>query len=55
MPQLDPGPWLSIWLTSWLIFIFMMPSLIMLFQPYNSQTKGHNLKNTKNPWYWPWP
>nr|QPP19883.1 ATP synthase subunit 8 [Cynoglossus monopus] len=54
MPQLDPGPWMLIWLSSWLIFIFTMPTLMMMFKPSNLPTKNQNLNST-DPWNWPWP
>nr|YP_009744366.1 ATP synthase F0 subunit 8 [Cynoglossus roulei]QIE13320.1 ATP synthase subunit 8 [Cynoglossus roulei]QNO35767.1 ATP synthase F0 subunit 8 [Cynoglossus roulei] len=54
MPQLNPGPWLLIWLSSWLIFLLTIPPLVIMFKPMNSPIKSltHFLPD---PWYWPWP
>nr|YP_009001937.1 ATP synthase F0 subunit 8 [Cynoglossus itinus]AFC88394.1 ATP synthase F0 subunit 8 [Cynoglossus itinus] len=54
MPQLNPGPWMLIGLSSWLIFLLLIPPLVILFKPVNSPTKKQTL-NPLDPWHWPWP
>nr|YP_009938684.1 ATP synthase F0 subunit 8 [Cynoglossus nanhaiensis]AWQ65111.1 ATP synthase subunit-8 [Cynoglossus nanhaiensis]QNV46917.1 ATP synthase F0 subunit 8 [Cynoglossus nanhaiensis] len=54
MPQLNPGPWMLIWLSSWVIFLFTIPPLMISFKPSNSPTKSQIL-NPLDSWHWPWP
>nr|AAT76639.1 ATPase subunit 8 [Pelodiscus sinensis]QEO19003.1 ATP synthase F0 subunit 8 [Pelodiscus sinensis]WFF64262.1 ATP synthase F0 subunit 8 [Pelodiscus sinensis]WFF64275.1 ATP synthase F0 subunit 8 [Pelodiscus sinensis]WFF64288.1 ATP synthase F0 subunit 8 [Pelodiscus sinensis] len=53
MPQLNPNPWLSILLTTWLVYIMIyQPKIISLLQTNNI---NHNLKPLNiNSWNWPW-
>nr|UFQ89303.1 ATP synthase F0 subunit 8 [Eopsetta jordani] len=54
MPQLNPGPWFLIWLSSWLIFMLTIPPLVLMFKPANSPSTNQAL-SPLNPWNWPWP
>nr|WNH37476.1 ATP synthase F0 subunit 8 [Synodus saurus] len=54
MPQLNPAPWFSILLFSWLIFLTVIPPKVI----------GHTFPNEPltrtadamkpSPWTWPW-
>nr|WAB69973.1 ATP synthase F0 subunit 8 [Tepuihyla edelcae] len=53
MPQLDPTPWFSILIVSWLILIVFTPKVskyLNLNDPNPQTYKGLN-----KPWSWPWP
>nr|ABD58883.1 ATP synthase F0 subunit 8 [Nycticryphes semicollaris]QOD97692.1 ATP synthase F0 subunit 8 [Nycticryphes semicollaris] len=54
MPQLNPNPWFSIMLMSWLTFsLLIQPKLLMLTTTNTPSNK--TLTNTKtNSWPWPW-
>nr|AAT81534.1 ATP synthase subunit 8 [Notarius bonillai] len=53
MPQLNPTPWLTILLFSWLIFLTVIPPKIMSHTFTNDTTLStKNLKST--PWDWLW-
>nr|YP_008993055.1 ATP synthase F0 subunit 8 [Cynoglossus quadrilineatus]AFB71238.1 ATP synthase subunit 8 [Cynoglossus quadrilineatus] len=54
MPQLNPGPWLLIWLSSWLIFLLTIPPLVLKFKT-NNPLNTNQTTNPVNPWNWPWP
>nr|YP_009258858.1 ATP synthase F0 subunit 8 [Cynoglossus zanzibarensis]AID59750.1 ATP synthase F0 subunit 8 [Cynoglossus zanzibarensis] len=54
MPQLNPSPWMLIWLSSWIIFLLTIPPLVLMFKPSNAPTTDR-LLNPLNPWSWPWP
>nr|YP_003434300.1 ATP synthase F0 subunit 8 [Palea steindachneri]ACL27733.1 ATPase subunit 8 [Palea steindachneri]ARR28360.1 ATPase subunit 8 [Palea steindachneri]UMB50737.1 ATP synthase F0 subunit 8 [Palea steindachneri] len=53
MPQLNPTPWLSILLTTWLAYIMIYQPKTTSFLQTNNITHNHKLSNT-NPWNWPW-
>nr|YP_009019236.1 ATP synthase subunit 8 [Trinectes maculatus]AFC88459.1 ATP synthase subunit 8 [Trinectes maculatus] len=54
MPQLNPSPWLMLFLTTWLIFLYFLPSKIMnhAFPNLPSPKPTQNQKTT--PFNWPW-
>nr|YP_009255537.1 ATP synthase F0 subunit 8 [Cynoglossus joyneri]AND82389.1 ATP synthase subunit 8 [Cynoglossus joyneri]ARK36814.1 ATP synthase subunit 8 [Cynoglossus joyneri] len=54
MPQLNPAPWFLIWVSSWLIFLFTIPAVVMMFKRTNPLIKSQTL-NPSDPWHWPWP
>ncbi|YP_089594.1 ATP synthase F0 subunit 8 (mitochondrion) [Rhinatrema bivittatum] len=51
MPQLNPGPWFTIMLFSWLIFL-LIPAKMIKHQQTNLPTDQEQLPH--NPWTWPW-
>nr|YP_003587425.1 ATP synthase F0 subunit 8 [Apalone ferox]ACO83388.1 ATPase subunit 8 [Apalone ferox]AEC04372.1 ATPase subunit 8 [Pelochelys cantorii]ARR28341.1 ATPase subunit 8 [Apalone ferox] len=53
MPQLNPNPWLSILLITWLTYITIYQPKITSFLQTNSITHNYKHSNT-NPWNWPW-
>nr|YP_009519887.1 ATP synthase F0 subunit 8 [Diploderma flaviceps]ART66033.1 ATPase subunit 8 [Diploderma flaviceps] len=52
MPQLNPAPWLTVMLITWLTLLIVMTKVL------NSSPVPHpstqNLKITKPPLTWPW-
>nr|AGN71593.1 ATP synthase F0 subunit 8 [Tomopterna cryptotis] len=53
MPQLIPDPWFFIFMTSWLILLFLAPKKIL----NHSKLNEFNPKTTntaKYLWTWPW-
>nr|YP_003345077.1 ATP synthase F0 subunit 8 [Kaupichthys hyoproroides]BAI53202.1 ATPase subunit 8 [Kaupichthys hyoproroides] len=54
MPQLNPAPWFSILLFSWMVFLMIIPTKVMA-HTFNNEP---NLQSTKTPetthWNWPW-
>nr|YP_008993029.1 ATP synthase F0 subunit 8 [Cynoglossus sinicus]AFB71212.1 ATP synthase subunit 8 [Cynoglossus sinicus] len=54
MPQLNPGPWLFIWLSSWFIFLLTIPPLVLMFKP-NNPVNTSQMTSPLNSWNWPWP
>nr|YP_002970907.1 ATP synthase F0 subunit 8 [Trionyx triunguis]BAH79149.1 ATP8ase [Trionyx triunguis] len=53
MPQLNPNPWLSILLITWLTYITIHQPKIMSFSQTNNITNDPKYQIT-NPWNWPW-
>nr|AAQ03490.1 ATP synthase subunit 8 [Brycon chagrensis]AAQ03500.1 ATP synthase subunit 8 [Brycon guatemalensis]AAQ03534.1 ATP synthase subunit 8 [Brycon n. sp. 'Howes']AAQ03492.1 ATP synthase subunit 8 [Brycon chagrensis]AAQ03494.1 ATP synthase subunit 8 [Brycon chagrensis] len=54
MPQLNPAPWFSILMFSWLIFLIVIPPKI-LKHTFNKEPKLDPQKAKYEPWVWPWP
>nr|YP_007624596.1 ATP synthase F0 subunit 8 [Calyptorhynchus lathami]AEA36009.1 ATP synthase F0 subunit 8 [Calyptorhynchus lathami] len=54
MPQLNPNPWLSIMITSWLTFILIIQPKVLSFTPTNLPTNKTLTTIKINPWIWPW-
>nr|YP_009721081.1 ATP synthase F0 subunit 8 [Psittacula roseata]QGM79879.1 ATP synthase F0 subunit 8 [Psittacula roseata] len=55
MPQLNPNPWLSIMIMSWLTFSLIIQPKILAFTPTNHPAKKAPTATKNNPWTWPWP
>nr|YP_009113967.1 ATP synthase F0 subunit 8 [Pelusios castaneus]AGL45236.1 ATP synthase F0 subunit 8 [Pelusios castaneus] len=53
MPQLNPYPWFSTFLTSWLILIILLLK-IKSHVSNNPPTNKKNTLTTPSPWIWPW-
>nr|YP_138309.1 ATP synthase F0 subunit 8 [Microhyla heymonsi]AAT07903.1 ATP synthase subunit 8 [Microhyla heymonsi] len=53
MPQLIPDPWFLIFLSSWLIIIFLAPQKILNHTILNEPSPKHS-KTTHQNWVWPW-
>nr|BAR45801.1 adenosine triphosphatase subunit 8 [Synodus kaianus] len=54
MPQLNPAPWFSIMLFSWLIFLTVIPPKV-LGHTFPSEPTPHSADAMKSePWTWPW-
>nr|WNH37053.1 ATP synthase F0 subunit 8 [Herklotsichthys quadrimaculatus] len=54
MPQLNPSPWLAIFIFSWLIFLAFIPPKVMAHQFSNEPTALSAEKAKPQPWHWPW-
>nr|YP_004733085.1 ATP synthase F0 subunit 8 [Triturus karelinii]ADV35477.1 ATP synthase F0 subunit 8 [Triturus karelinii] len=54
MPQLNPGPWFSIFLTSWIIYLIIIMAKINNFKYQNEPTPQNTKKEKTQPWDWPW-
>nr|YP_010960331.1 ATP synthase F0 subunit 8 [Trinectes inscriptus]WNH37695.1 ATP synthase F0 subunit 8 [Trinectes inscriptus] len=54
MPQLNPSPWLMLFLMTWLIFLSLLPMKIMnhTFPNLPNPKPAQNQKTT--PFNWPW-
>nr|YP_004021489.1 ATP synthase F0 subunit 8 [Occidozyga martensii]ACZ02641.1 ATP synthase subunit 8 [Occidozyga martensii] len=53
MPQLTPDPWLFIFFSSWLIFVFFMPKKILSHKFFNPPMMK-SMKSSSTNWTWPW-
>nr|BBO49574.1 ATPase subunit 8 [Breviceps mossambicus] len=53
MPQLLPGPWFYIFISSWLIMLFLFPRKILTNTLLNNPTPTSATK-TYYTWTWPW-
>nr|NP_203705.1 ATP synthase F0 subunit 8 [Osteoglossum bicirrhosum]BAB64381.1 ATPase subunits 8 [Osteoglossum bicirrhosum] len=54
MPQLNPAPWLLIFLFSWLVLLTMIPPKILKHHFTNEPTSQTTEKQPLAPWNWPW-
>nr|YP_010598568.1 ATP synthase F0 subunit 8 [Cynops orientalis]ASF62321.1 ATP synthase F0 subunit 8 [Cynops orientalis]WAK99395.1 ATP synthase F0 subunit 8 [Cynops orientalis] len=54
MPQLNPGPWFSIFLTSWIIYLTILTAKITNLKLQNEPTPQSTKKEKTQPWNWPW-
>nr|YP_009117979.1 ATP synthase F0 subunit 8 [Pomacanthus imperator]AJE75232.1 ATP synthase F0 subunit 8 [Pomacanthus imperator] len=54
MPQLNPSPWFTIMVFTWLIFLYALPAKILAHTYMNEQT-GMTLDFPEpEAWFWPW-
>nr|AGZ18955.1 ATP synthase F0 subunit 8 [Epicrionops cf. marmoratus UMMZ 190478] len=54
MPQLNPAPWLTIMLFSWVIFLTIIPTKVIKHAQASNVTSAPEHKHHA-PWTWPWP
>nr|YP_010890644.1 ATP synthase F0 subunit 8 [Amazona vinacea]WJK71625.1 ATP synthase F0 subunit 8 [Amazona vinacea] len=54
MPQLNPNPWFSIMIMSWLTFSLILQPKMLSFTPTNTPTNKAPTTTKNNPWIWPW-
>nr|YP_010230728.1 ATP synthase F0 subunit 8 [Cacatua alba]QSV10405.1 ATP synthase F0 subunit 8 [Cacatua alba] len=54
MPQLNPNPWLSIMIMTWLTLSLIIQPKMLPFTPTNPPTNKTTLTTKTNPWTWPW-
>nr|QUJ18496.1 ATP synthase protein 8 [Pomacentrus sulfureus] len=54
MPQLDPAPWFAILVSSWLIFLTVIPPKILGHTTLNDPAPQSAQKPKTEPWTWPW-
>nr|WNH20130.1 ATP synthase F0 subunit 8 [Grammicolepis brachiusculus] len=54
MPQLNPAPWLMIFLFSWLMLLTVIPPKILAHTFPNTPTPQSTQTIKSNPWTWTW-
>nr|ABD58888.1 ATP synthase F0 subunit 8 [Fratercula arctica] len=54
MPQLNPNPWLSSLLLSWLTFSLIIQPKLLSFIPTNLPSNKTPMTIKSAPWTWPW-
>nr|ABS00695.1 ATPase subunit 8 [Aplonis grandis] len=54
MPQLNPGPWFFIMLTSWLTFSLIIQPKLLSFITMNPPSNKTPKTPKTTPWTWPW-
>nr|YP_009244837.1 ATP synthase F0 subunit 8 [Dendrocopos leucotos]AMO02212.1 ATP synthase F0 subunit 8 [Dendrocopos leucotos] len=54
MPQLNPNPWFSIMLLSWLTFSLMIQPKLLSFPHTNPPINKVQTIAETSPWPWPW-
>nr|YP_010956540.1 ATP synthase F0 subunit 8 [Equetus lanceolatus]WMY89633.1 ATP synthase F0 subunit 8 [Equetus lanceolatus] len=54
MPQLNPSPWLTIMIFSWLTFLIILPPKIMAHTFPNEAAPQSTEKSSTTAWNWPW-
>nr|ABS00707.1 ATPase subunit 8 [Aplonis tabuensis] len=54
MPQLNPGPWFFIMLTSWLTFSLIIQPKLLSFITMNPPSSKTPKTPKTTPWTWPW-
>nr|YP_009164732.1 ATP synthase F0 subunit 8 [Psittrichas fulgidus]AJG35703.1 ATP synthase F0 subunit 8 [Psittrichas fulgidus] len=54
MPQLNPNPWFSIMIMSWLTFSLLIQPKVLAFTPTNTPLNKTPTTTKNNPWTWPW-
>nr|NP_443480.1 ATP synthase F0 subunit 8 [Ijimaia dofleini]BAB70005.1 ATPase subunit 8 [Ijimaia dofleini] len=54
MPQLNPAPWFSILVFSWLVFLLIIPSKVIK-HTFPNEPASHSTKPpAPSPWNLPW-
>nr|WNH21898.1 ATP synthase F0 subunit 8 [Synodus intermedius] len=54
MPQLNPAPWFSILVFSWLVFLVLIPPKVISHPfPHQPLTRTADAVQA-HPWTWPW-
>nr|AKH04942.1 ATP synthase F0 subunit 8 [Ancistrus sp. 1a MNRJ42890] len=54
MPQLNPAPWFTILLFSWLVFLAIVPNKVLNHTFTNELTTPASQKLKSETWNWPW-
>nr|YP_007183115.1 ATP synthase F0 subunit 8 [Neophema chrysogaster]AFN22134.1 ATP synthase F0 subunit 8 [Neophema chrysogaster] len=54
MPQLNPNPWFSIMIMTWLTFSLIIQPKTLSFTPTNTPTNKTPSITKNHPWVWPW-
>nr|ACJ43847.1 ATP synthase F0 subunit 8 [Salamandrina terdigitata] len=54
MPQLNPGPWFAIFMSSWIIYLTILTSKTNNFFYLNEPTLQNIKKEKPQHWNWPW-
>nr|YP_004465323.1 ATP synthase F0 subunit 8 [Salmostoma bacalia]BAK22891.1 ATPase subunit 8 [Salmostoma bacalia] len=54
MPQLNPDPWFSTLMLSWVIFLTIIPTKVLAYVQPNELTSASTDSFGFNAWGWPW-
>nr|WNH24295.1 ATP synthase F0 subunit 8 [Ogilbia cayorum] len=54
MPQLNPAPWFTILIFSWLIFLTLIPPKMLAHTFTNMPAPQSTKEHKTEPWNWPW-
>nr|YP_007026963.1 ATP synthase F0 subunit 8 [Eopsaltria australis]AFX81761.1 ATP synthase F0 subunit 8 [Eopsaltria australis]AJA05179.1 ATP synthase F0 subunit 8 [Eopsaltria australis]AJA05322.1 ATP synthase F0 subunit 8 [Eopsaltria australis]AJA05361.1 ATP synthase F0 subunit 8 [Eopsaltria australis]AJA05491.1 ATP synthase F0 subunit 8 [Eopsaltria australis] len=54
MPQLNPGPWFFIMLTSWFTYTMIIQPKLLSFLSTNPPSNKMPVTTSTTPWTWPW-
>nr|ALH16659.1 ATPase subunit 8 [Maccullochella macquariensis]ALH16711.1 ATPase subunit 8 [Maccullochella macquariensis]ALH16737.1 ATPase subunit 8 [Maccullochella macquariensis]ALH16750.1 ATPase subunit 8 [Maccullochella macquariensis]ALH16763.1 ATPase subunit 8 [Maccullochella macquariensis] len=54
MPQLNPTPWFTILVFSWVLLLVILPPKILTFILPNDPTPQNIQKPKMEAWNWPW-
>nr|YP_002586781.1 ATP synthase F0 subunit 8 [Eutaeniophorus festivus]YP_002586807.1 ATP synthase F0 subunit 8 [Ataxolepis apus]BAH15276.1 ATPase subunit 8 [Eutaeniophorus festivus]BAH15302.1 ATPase subunit 8 [Ataxolepis apus] len=54
MPQLNPEPWLTILIFSWLMFLILVPFKVLAHTFPNEHQAQDKKESVTEPWNWPW-
>nr|AJA05166.1 ATP synthase F0 subunit 8 [Eopsaltria australis]AJA05192.1 ATP synthase F0 subunit 8 [Eopsaltria australis]AJA05205.1 ATP synthase F0 subunit 8 [Eopsaltria australis]AJA05231.1 ATP synthase F0 subunit 8 [Eopsaltria australis]AJA05244.1 ATP synthase F0 subunit 8 [Eopsaltria australis] len=54
MPQLNPGPWFFIMLTSWITYTMIIQPKLLSFLSTNPPSNKTPAITSTTPWTWPW-
>nr|NP_740157.1 ATP synthase F0 subunit 8 [Arcos sp. KU 149]BAC23778.1 ATPase subunit 8 [Arcos sp. KU 149] len=54
MPQLNPSPWLAIFIFSWLILLIIIPPKILAHLNPNEPSLQDSQQPKTSSWTWPW-
>nr|AWD84293.1 ATP synthase F0 subunit 8 [Gerres filamentosus] len=54
MPQLNPAPWLAIFVFTWAAFLTILPPKVMAHRFPNEPTLHSTESPTMEVWNWPW-
>nr|ADL09114.1 ATP synthase F0 subunit 8 [Forpus modestus] len=54
MPQLNPNPWFSIMIMSWITFSLILQPKTLTFTLTNPPANKKPTPTKNTPWIWPW-
>uniref|UniRef100_UPI00315D8D2B ATP synthase F0 subunit 8 n=1 Tax=Mergus octosetaceus TaxID=1570318 RepID=UPI00315D8D2B len=54
MPQLNPAPWFSIMVMTWLTLALLIQPKLLTFTTTNPPSSKSPLTTKPTPWTWPW-
>nr|BBC27494.1 ATPase subunit 8 [Trachinus draco]BBU26038.1 ATPase subunit 8 [Parapercis sexfasciata] len=54
MPQLNPAPWLAIFMFTWIVFLVVIPPKVMAHMFPNPPLSKETKKAETTAWAWPW-
>nr|QUO98650.1 ATP synthase subunit 8 [Oryzias uwai] len=53
MPQLNPAPWFTVLVFTWLVFLIVIPQKVLAHK-FPNEPASQNVQKTKSE-FWPWP